>query len=52
MDELICKINDCINSLDDIADELNFTYEIDSTELNRITDLLVGFNTKLRGRLD
>lgn len=52
MDELINKIHRCIIDLDDTADDLQYGYNIDSTELNKITDMLVDFNTKLRGGLE
>lgn len=52
MDELICKLNNCINEIDDIADDLHYVYEVDATELNKISDFLFEFNKKLKGRME
>ena len=38
LDELLSKINDCVNELDGISEELSF--EIDTTEINEAIDNL------------
>ena len=38
LDELLSKINDCVNELEGISEELSF--EIDTTEINEAIDNL------------
>ena len=52
MDDLVCRIGACINELDDIADDLNYIHNMDSTELNKIADLLSKFQGELRKVLE
>lgn len=52
MDDLVCRIGVCINELDDIADDLHYIHNMDSTELNKIADLLSKFQGELRKVLE
>ena len=44
MGELLCRLNDCINELDDIYDELNG--ELDTTELLKGIEIINKFYSK------
>ena len=51
LDEVLCKLNDCLNELDDISDELD-ELGVDVTELLKYTDCIYEFHKKTCRLLD
>ena len=43
LDEILCRLNNCINELDDIFDDLTYELEIDATELVKSNDAIERF---------
>lgn len=46
MDELLCRLNDCMNDLDDIYDDL-VEEEVDTTDLLKAIDMIDKYYKKL-----
>ena len=43
MDELLCRLVDCVNELDEIADELELEYSINARAVNTSSDMIDEF---------
>ena len=52
MDELLCRLVDCVNELDEIADELELEYSINARAVNAASDTIYEFKRKLSAMLD
>ena len=52
MDELICRLVDCVNELDEIADELEIEYMVNARAINTASDIVDEFKRKLSAILD
>lgn len=52
MDELICRLVDCVNELDEIADELELEYSVNARAVNTASDMIDEFKRKLSAMLD
>ena len=52
MDELLCRLVDCVNELDEIADELELEYSINARAVNTASDMIDEFKRKLSAMLD
>lgn len=52
MDELICRLVDCVNELDEIADELEIEYMVNARAINTASDIVDEFKRKLSAMLD
>lgn len=52
LDEICCKLSDCTNILDDIADDLEYECDIDASELNKLSDKIWDYQKKLSRIID
>ena len=52
MDELICRLVDGVNELDEIADELEIEYMVNARAINTASDIVDEFKRKLSAILD